>query len=332
MSQASAYACAYAVTPAPCAAACAPFKNSPATYQTCCKQHAANAPKTVTPAQTDVIKSALPKPPSTAGMIDYVDYIPNTGTTGSFKPQPALKKNTLNKVMKSLDNVINAPPPVVVNRNLSQAGPPRGGGGSFQGVIGQNLSSIANDTQQHNGKWREEGKIPQPGPNIQIDYVVQISADRRDPNDQVTIEYDGLEHHGNNPRDGDKIRFNIGSGDVFYTHQVGENYTRTYTAHQGQPGVTPGKDAYEPLQKGKTYGLRVVKRNVGNTTEHIGYMQNLTDGGPLKEVIRVKDSGQFSGAKPQTDWVPEWRVGPRIDGKNSATDPLYSKGMTVRSI
>jgi hypothetical protein len=29
---------AYAVT-VPCAAACAPFKNSPGTYATCCKQH-----------------------------------------------------------------------------------------------------------------------------------------------------------------------------------------------------------------------------------------------------------------------------------------------------
>ena len=41
----SEYARAYAVTPAPCAAACAPFKNSPATYATCCKQHAAAVPK-----------------------------------------------------------------------------------------------------------------------------------------------------------------------------------------------------------------------------------------------------------------------------------------------
>lgn len=40
----STYARAYAVTPVPCAPACAPFKNSPATYATCCKQHAAAKP------------------------------------------------------------------------------------------------------------------------------------------------------------------------------------------------------------------------------------------------------------------------------------------------
>ena len=72
-------ACAYAVT-APCAAACAPFKSSPATYATCCKQHAANAPKpkpvaakapiVPTGFRTATIKSKLPKPPPTIKLID----------------------------------------------------------------------------------------------------------------------------------------------------------------------------------------------------------------------------------------------------------------------
>ena len=56
---------AYAVT-VQCAAACTPFKNSDATYVTCCKQHAATAaaaPKP--PIRPAVLKSQLLKPFST---------------------------------------------------------------------------------------------------------------------------------------------------------------------------------------------------------------------------------------------------------------------------
>ena len=44
----------------PCSAQCAPFKSSPATYATCCKQHAATAV-----AKRGVLKSRFPKPLTT---------------------------------------------------------------------------------------------------------------------------------------------------------------------------------------------------------------------------------------------------------------------------
>jgi hypothetical protein len=39
----------YAATPNPCASACAPFKNSPGTYDTCCKTHVPDKPKPAAP-------------------------------------------------------------------------------------------------------------------------------------------------------------------------------------------------------------------------------------------------------------------------------------------
>ena len=57
--------------PAPCAAACAPFKSSPGTYATCCKQHAATAAAAPKPAlkptavKPGVLKSRFPKPLTT---------------------------------------------------------------------------------------------------------------------------------------------------------------------------------------------------------------------------------------------------------------------------
>ena len=90
---------AYAVTVPPCAAACAPFKSSPATYATCCKEHAATAaaaPKPIPqPAKTkpvsNIIKSKLPKPPSTGelhqGQVTFYDNLLKT-QRGIPKPQP----------------------------------------------------------------------------------------------------------------------------------------------------------------------------------------------------------------------------------------------------
>ena len=66
---------AYAVT-APCAAACAPFKNSPGTYATCCKQHAATAKPAVKPkTATKVYPSLASKPQSTNNLIEKVSLI-----------------------------------------------------------------------------------------------------------------------------------------------------------------------------------------------------------------------------------------------------------------
>ena len=77
---------AYATAPAapiPCAAACNPFKNSPQTYAICCKQHPRPvAPKPPAGFRSKLIKSKLPKNPSTgelqqgqvAGQIKNVAY------------------------------------------------------------------------------------------------------------------------------------------------------------------------------------------------------------------------------------------------------------------
>ena len=60
----------------PCAAVCAPFKNSPYTYQTCCKQH----PRPKVAASRPVTQ--LPKPAARPGQIKKVSSItkPELGT------------------------------------------------------------------------------------------------------------------------------------------------------------------------------------------------------------------------------------------------------------
>ena len=179
----------------------------------------------------------------------------------------------------------------------------------FNSVIGKGPKPKENEYHKPKG-WREEFGEDQPGPDFQVDYVVETGADRKHDGEEVSIQYDGLPHSGDNDRTGDKILFKINQGQIEYLHQIDQNNKQHYAVGEKE-GVQPGKDKFEPLQKGKMYGLRVVKRNGadGKSTEHWGYMQNLTDGGPLKEVIHVIDRGQFKGDSPRTDFKKEWRVG-----------------------
>jgi hypothetical protein len=219
-------------------------------------------------------------------------------------------------------------------KNNPQQKPPDGpvlDGDSFKSVIGQGNIPQKNESRTVNNKqtWREEIAIDQPGPDFQVDYVVKIG----DSKDEVTIEYDGLPHHADNDRSGDKIRYPIGKGDITFTKQIQKHYDDYLPGKK--EGVELGKDAYEPLQKGKTYGIRVVKRNDGKNTVHVAYMQDLTEdgspSGPIKELMRVTDHAQF-GADPRTDYKQGWRVGPRIDGKNGENEPPYTKGIVVKKI
>jgi hypothetical protein len=203
----------------------------------------------------------------------------------------------------------------------------------FNSVIGQG-PKLPKENEHHDPKgWREEFGVDQPGPDFQVDYVVEIGADREADGEEVSIQYDGLPHSGGNDRTGDKILFKINKGQIEYLHQIDTDNSQMFEVGKKE-GVEPGKDKFEPLQKGKRYGLRVVKRNGadGKSTEHWGYMQNLTDGGPLKEVIHVIDRGQFKEDPPRTNFEKEWRVGVRIDGKNGRDDKMYTKGFICKKI
>lgn len=107
---------------------------------------------------------------------------------------------------------------------------------SFQIVIGKGLEHLPKKNEFNNPfGWREELAIPQPGPNFQVDYVVKIGANRKNDNDEITIEYDGLSHSGLNNRSSDRIRFPIFSiscigvrNDSFLFHLITyENYRKT---------------------------------------------------------------------------------------------------------
>ena len=205
----------------------------------------------------------------------------------------------------------------------------------FNSVIGKGPKPKENEHHNVNDvmTWREEFGVDQPGPDFLVDYVVEIGANRKNDNEEVSIQYDGLSHSGDNDRTGDKMLFKINKGKIQYLHQIDRNNKQKFEVGEKE-GVEPGKDKFEPLQKGKKYGLRVVKRNRedGKSTEHWGYMQNLTDSGPLKEVIHVIDHGQFGGDKPRTDFNKDWRVGVRIDGKNGEDDGMYTRGFVVRKL
>ena len=66
---------AYAAAPVPCAAVCAPFKNSPQTYATCCKQH----PIVSRPV------TQLPKPAARPGQIRKVSDVLTPQQLRTFK-------------------------------------------------------------------------------------------------------------------------------------------------------------------------------------------------------------------------------------------------------
>jgi hypothetical protein len=128
----STYARSYAVVAPPCATACAPFKSSPATYATCCKQHAAAAPKPKPVAAkpvSNIIKSTRPKPLTTGqlhqGQVTFYDKIgdPNLITNPGLPPP----RPYTGPIMNARPNVTNT------TYNFPQGSPMTGapsGGGS----------------------------------------------------------------------------------------------------------------------------------------------------------------------------------------------------------
>lgn len=106
----------------PCSVQCAPFKISPATYATCCKQHAATAAAAKPKAKPAVLKSRFPKPLTTGqlqqGQVKFVDDI---GSSDAFK--------TLREQISSNDPS-TAPPPSPPTTNQTSTMPAPSGGGS----------------------------------------------------------------------------------------------------------------------------------------------------------------------------------------------------------
>jgi hypothetical protein len=119
---------AYAFT-VQCAAACVPFKSSPATYATCCRQHAATAPakpavlKSRFPAASPltsfqkanplpVTKSKVTKPKTAdqlhQGQVTFADYLlPDSGPLSTFKSRrPAQQPQNITN-----NNYYVMPPP-----------------------------------------------------------------------------------------------------------------------------------------------------------------------------------------------------------------------------
>ena len=324
-----------------CAATCAPFASSPGTYATCCKQHAVNkaVPKppagfrtaTVTPVTPfqkknplPVVKSKAPKPASTTALQNAQVKKASGTVLGTFK-------SSLDALKKSWNgNNTNSTQPASTTTAPTTA-IPSGGGGSFASVIGKNMNKVHLPNEPHKPKgYREEGKLDQPGDNFRFDYVVAIPTTRKKCGEEVTVEFDGGVHSKDSSgkdldRTGDRLSFPICTGSVRYARQYDEAGDHKYDYRNiGDAGIT-GTNVV--LQKGSTYGITVTNSLSSNGRLMEGYVQNLSTGGPLQKVISVPDTGHFK--KGILRYQPGWRIGPRIDGKNDANEPLYSKGMTL---
>lgn len=281
------YARAYATTPVPCAAACAPFKNSPGTYATCCKQHAvpkpAAKPKTgsVTYPLNAVVKSTRPKSPSTYSLMENVG--------GSFSDLPFYKI-----------------------RNTNQTGVPSGVG-CQPGQLPANISNTECHSQKsHPGPKipREEFSIPEPrSGNFTYNTIVTIPLDEKP--DDLTIEFNGQEHSGDcDPtRNGHKFMVPIAGGDgkagfwiqeqCQYNKQVPLSYN---------------------LERGKTYNITVTNQVVGSDTVSNLYIQGPGESN-AKLVLshRVQGGAQFATQAGN-------RVANRIDNINSPCGQCCPKG------
>jgi len=129
----------YAYAGAACASACAPFKNSPGTYATCCKQHAATAAaaKPKVPARPAGFRTATLTPFQKANPLPV---------TKSKAPKPASTHQLQNDQVKKVadtnkpENVDTQKDPVSqlfgqVRGNDSSSAPSGGGGAVAQGAL-----------------------------------------------------------------------------------------------------------------------------------------------------------------------------------------------------
>jgi hypothetical protein len=172
-----------------CGAACTPFKNSPGTYATCCKQHAPAA-KPKTGSKTYPLTAYKPVH-YVSGDPDILTSLQRTINGTSFAP-------TTKPLRPNVTNITNYYP---------QASPTTGapGDGSTinvgcsppQGIAGSDISN----TECHDASSgeknipREESHIHQPDSgNFKYSTIVTIPCDEKP--DDVTIEFNGKEHSG----------------------------------------------------------------------------------------------------------------------------------------
>jgi len=295
---------AYAYAGAACASACAPFKNSPGTYATCCKQHAATAaaakpkPKPVVPARPagfrtatvapttafqkknplPVTKSKAPKPASTHQLQnDQVKKASDTNSDDNVKTQKT--KNPVQQLVDQVTGNDSSAPPTSAPSDVGDCG--TGG------------------VECHNHGPRLEGDVPQPDASFEYGGIFQIP----NANDELTLEFGGLRHSDNNDRSGYKVAFSEGKPGVFLWKQEGTTY----------PKIKSGGSNYQATS-GSKVSIVIRKQDVGPASAPVGVEINaFADGKPVGH-WRDMNNSPLAGKAPYTGTQSGFRAGYRNDG------------------
>jgi hypothetical protein len=289
---------AYAATT--CSLQCAPFKNSPGTYATCCKQHAATAAARP-PIKPAVIKSRFPKPLTTGqlhqGQVKKVDDINK-------------KANTLTQKLQKLVDSSTAPP---ASPPTSTAPPSSGGGAVSVGCTPGQFPLVGftiSNTEAH-GKHsdpgapktpREESYVPQPGTKFKYSTIVTIPQNEK--SDDLTIEFNGKAHTGSTSnRDGHKWMVSIGQNSSKSGFYVQDD--TTYNQDKSTSGLNG-----TVLERGGTYGVVVTSEVSGSDVITSLYVSSGGRTANLVRTVRVPGGATNAG-------LGNTRIGNRIDNINS---------------
>jgi hypothetical protein len=274
----SIYARAYAVTPLPCAAACTPFKSSPATYATCCKQHAANAPKSKPAAKPATKTYPLTYKPLSTGALQQgqvkrvVDLLPGTGGIDTFKGM--------------------RDPPPTRPQNITTTTTPSGGGSGGVDRSGCGSEDL-NDVSHHTSGCgdnpecnRVQVGIANRSGNCDLRIKLKVPSDFKDK-DSATLQIGGGQHKDpcKDVR-GYKLYFGINGGMT----DIGTEYGSCGSKHYGYFNLGLPDAGLRP---NGTYILRATKQDLGPGA---GVLLTMYLNG--KQWGQVKDTGQLGNGTP----------------------------------
>jgi hypothetical protein len=296
---------AYAVT-VPCAAACAPFKSSPATYATCCKQHAANAPKPKpVAAKPAVLTSRFPKPLTTGqlqqGQVRRVDDYNSS-------------QNTATQALRKLVDSSTAPPP----SPTTGAPQPSSSDGGADGKSGGRCN-ISHHTSGCNGPSEcDRLQVGKYNSDNSSDLRIRFTVQDGQGADSLTSQVGGEEHCKNCDWKGYKTYISVNGGKF----GAGIEDSGPGGGDKGKPfyasfGSQEGFIHQYNMIKGHTYDVRTTKQNgTKNGKPAVHLVTTITEvGGQPVTVVDVWDIGRLGHGSPfirrqgvQGKYIDQFRI------------------------
>ena len=305
---------AYALT-VQCAAACAPFKSSPATYATCCKQHAATARAPQAPVRPAgfrtatvkpvVIKSKLPKSVPAVKLIDDVGKSVNLDSLRNYYKSGGSEPTCPGG---QVADITGKCPPLSSTTNSTSPPTSSGGGGGDSDCTKCNNGANFCNIERHTGCGRgcgSDGKsgrlqwgVTNSGPTSDMRATIRIPNNFRVP-DTLTLQLGGSQHSGScKSVQGYKAYIGIKGGKNGVGIETGS------CKHKVYPDDFPNsnKAPLFTLQPGHTYNLRGTKENLTNGVRVSAYAQE--GNGPVTLVAQAIDTGQLRNTNPGDPETP----------------------------